>query len=164
MNEGRDEKGRFISGRSGNPKGRPVGARNRASLVVETMLAGAAEQIIATLIRQAVDYHELGALKMCVDRLLAPCRRTVRLSSRQIRPGDAIGAAEALADIYEAATQGEITPAEAESFANIVMRQVDLAGYQDLQKRVIELEGLLRKDEGLAVTRSDGFKKRGEQV
>ena len=37
---GRGADGRFLPGSSGNPNGRPRGSRNRASLLVETLLDG----------------------------------------------------------------------------------------------------------------------------
>ena len=46
----------FEKGKSGNPSGRPVGARNRATLAMEALLDGAAEAIT----RKAVDLAKGG--------------------------------------------------------------------------------------------------------
>ncbi|WP_342148162.1 DUF5681 domain-containing protein [Methylorubrum sp. SB2] len=43
--------GRFEAGRSGNPNGRPKGARNKATIVVESLLEGEAE----ALTRRAIE-------------------------------------------------------------------------------------------------------------
>jgi hypothetical protein len=45
--------GRWEKGQSGNPAGRPRGARNKRSLIEEAMLAVAAERIAADIARRA---------------------------------------------------------------------------------------------------------------
>lgn len=44
-------KGKWPKGHSGNPAGRPLRSRNKATLLMEAMLEGEAEQ----LIRKAID-------------------------------------------------------------------------------------------------------------
>ncbi len=142
MSEERDRKGRFRPGRSGNPKGRPAGARNKASSMLEQLLAGSAEQIMAAAIALATS-GDPRAIKLCVDRLLPPLRnRTVSLSTG---PLDAIGDPAALADVYNAATRGEIAPAEAESLAKVVQIHILAAGLEDLGRRVLEMEAFLAR-------------------
>jgi uncharacterized protein DUF5681 len=60
-------------GQSGNPKGRPTGSRNRASLIAERLLSGETEVLIDKLITLAKS-GDVGALKICVDKLLPPAR------------------------------------------------------------------------------------------
>ena len=70
---GRRQDGRFAKGRSGNPAGRAVGSRNRATLIAEAMLDDEA----AALIRKAVELALGGdgpALRLCLDRVVAPRR------------------------------------------------------------------------------------------
>jgi hypothetical protein len=68
----------FVKGRSGNPRGRPVGARNRKTLVAAVLLDGESE----ALTRKAVELALAGdptALRLCIERILPPCReRAVR--------------------------------------------------------------------------------------
>jgi Family of unknown function (DUF5681) len=80
------ERGRpFVKGRSGNPRGRPVGSRNRKTLAAAVLLAGEAE----ALTRKAVELALAGdptALRLCIERILPPCReRAVSLSCRRSR-------------------------------------------------------------------------------
>ena len=63
----------FKPGKSGNPRGRPRGARNRATLAAEALLDGEAEAIT----RKCIDLALAGdhtALRLCLSRIL-PVRR-----------------------------------------------------------------------------------------
>ena len=54
----------FVPGQSGNPNGRPRGARNRVTLAVEALIEGQAEE----LTRKAIDARSQDILPYC-----APC-------------------------------------------------------------------------------------------
>jgi hypothetical protein len=43
--QGKTKAGHFPKGTSGNPQGRPLGARNKATLAIEALLEGEAEAI-----------------------------------------------------------------------------------------------------------------------
>jgi hypothetical protein len=61
----------FRPGQSGNPAGRPKGARNRTTLAAEAILEGEAE----ALTRKAIELALAGdviALKLCLERLMRP--------------------------------------------------------------------------------------------
>jgi Family of unknown function (DUF5681) len=63
----------FKPGQSGNPAGRPKGARNATTLAVEALLDGEGE----ALTRKAIDLAKKGdmqALKLCMDRIVPPRR------------------------------------------------------------------------------------------
>src|SRR5437868_15544044 len=63
----------FQKGRSGNPLGRRVGCRNRTTITAAALLAGEAE----ALTRMAVELALIGdptALRLCLERILPPCR------------------------------------------------------------------------------------------
>src|SRR6516225_7111492 len=68
----------FEKGRSGNPAGRQLGSRNRATLAAATLLAGESE----ALTRKAVEMALAGdptAMRLCMERVLPPCReRTIK--------------------------------------------------------------------------------------
>src|SRR5271169_4787644 len=63
----------FAPGKSGNPKGRPKGARNNATVIAEVLLDGEANAITRKLIDKALE-GDTTALRLCLDRLLPPKR------------------------------------------------------------------------------------------
>ena len=63
--------GKFKSGQSGNPGGRPKGALNKITLAAQALLEGEAE----ALTRKAVELAKNGnpvALRLCLERVLPP--------------------------------------------------------------------------------------------
>jgi hypothetical protein len=62
---------RFRKGQSGNPSGRPRGARNKTTLAVEALLDGEAEALTRKAIERALE-GDTTALRLCLDRLLPP--------------------------------------------------------------------------------------------
>lgn len=110
--------GKFKAGQSGNPKGKPKGALNKATMAAQKLLDGEAQ----TITQKAVDLAKEGnpvALRLCLERLLPPRKdRPVALSLPKVE-----GAADipkALSAVLAAVAQGEITPAEARDLAGLV--------------------------------------------
>lgn len=78
-NTAQKQRGRpFEPGKSGNPKGRPKGSRNQATLLAEALLDGEAETLTRAIIKKALD-GDLNALRFCVERLV-PARREQRVT------------------------------------------------------------------------------------
>jgi hypothetical protein len=118
----------FEKGRSGNPGGRRLGSRNKATLAAAALLAGESE----ALTRKAVEVALAGdptALRLCLERLLPPCRdRSVtfrlppiaairREETRVPSPRDITLVMNA---VTRALSRGEITPGEAKTIAGAV--------------------------------------------
>jgi len=136
--------GRFRKGRSGNPNGRPPGARNKATETAELLLDGEA----AALTRKAVELALAGdavALRLCLDRIIPPRRgRRVQLGLVPLRGAADLGGA--MAAITTAATQGAITPGEAVELARVVEIFVRAVETSDFERRLQQLEA--RRDAG----------------
>jgi uncharacterized protein DUF5681 len=111
----RDWQGRYPTGRSGNPAGRPRGALNRATRIAAELLDGEAE----ALWRAEIDLALAGdrvLLRHCNDRIIAP-QRAQPVAFTMPRIEDAADLAAAMGALLGAAARDLITPAEAESLA-----------------------------------------------
>ena len=118
----------FEKGRSGNPAGRRPGSRNKATLAAAALLAGEAEALTRKAVEMALDGDPI-AMRLCMERVLPPCReRAVEFSLPAIegtRGGEAKepsahDVAQAMDAVTSALAQGEITPGEAETIAGVV--------------------------------------------
>ena len=136
--------GRFIKGQSGNPEGRPPGARNKATETAELLLAGEAE----ALTRKAVELALAGdavALRLCLERIIPPRRgRPVQLGLPPVRGAADLGGT--MAAITNAAASGAITPGEAAELARVVEIFVRAVEASDFERRLQQLEE--RRDAG----------------
>ena len=111
------ENGRFKKGKSGNPRGKPKGARHSASLMAEMLFASEIETVCHHVINQAKEGN-LQAAKIILDRLLPPRKdRPINFKLPCIK--NAADALEASRLICHAVGNGEITPLEGESLSKI---------------------------------------------
>ena len=122
----------FQKGESGNPAGRPRGARNRATILWQTLAEEAGEALARKAIDLAKDGH-VAALRMCLDRL-APARKAEPVAF-ELPPIDkpADGAAAAAA-VLAAVAAGDLAPSEAVDVArviNIYMRAREAADFEE---------------------------------
>jgi Family of unknown function (DUF5681) len=116
--------GQWASGISGNPAGRPPGARNRATLAAAALLEAEAEGIARKAVELALG-GDLGAIKLCLERLLPPLReRPLRLDLPLRSPGDADAA---ILELLEAVRRGELTASELQALTRLVATFVDRA-------------------------------------
>ena len=103
--------GGFQPGQSGNPAGRPKGARHRTTVAIEALLEGEAETITRKAI-EAAKGGDLVAIKLVLDRICPPRKsRPVHIELPPI--GDAEGVAEAQQEVLRAACAGELLLDEA---------------------------------------------------
>jgi len=136
----RTPNGHFPKGKSGNPSGRPIGSRNKSSLLVEQLFEDEAEQ----LTRKAIDLAKQGnpvAMRLCMERILAAAQRA-RFLSLDLEPAQsAADLPQAFQSIFAAVANGSITPGEGESLANIARNQAQMTELVELERRIQELEG-----------------------
>ena len=109
----------FEPGQSGNPSGRPKGARNKTTIAVEALLDNEAE----ALTRKAIELALAGnipAIRLCFERLLPPRRdRGVAFDLPKIESAaDAVAASGA---VLESCSAGTLSPSEAAE----VMRSIE---------------------------------------
>jgi len=139
--------GRFSSGVSGNPAGRPRGSRNRVTQLCSELLAADAEAVFARLIKEAKRGEPL-AMRLVVERLV-PIRaardRVVEVDLPDV--GRAVDLVEAAAALVNHAASGEITLSEAKEFMGLLEGERKLMETADLAVRLEALEGARRSDQ-----------------
>jgi hypothetical protein len=118
--------------------GRLPGSRNRATLLMESLMADDAEAIGRKAVEMAKE-GDLAAIRLCVDRL-APRRKgkpvPFELPPLE-KPSDSVAAA---AKIAAGVASGELTPSEAAELAKVIdvyVRAIDSKGFNE---RLTKLE------------------------
>ncbi len=133
--------GRFLPGASGNRRGRPLGSRNRASLMVEQLL----EERAQALGEKAVEMTLAGdsrALRLCLERLL-PAQRERHLLVELPQPATAEDVTAGFRRVVEALTEGQLTPSETNSVASLLESARRALETTELDRRIRELEARL---------------------
>jgi hypothetical protein len=130
--------GQFKKGTSGNPSGRPIGSRNRATLLAEQLLEGEAEP----LIRECINLAKKGnihALRLCLERVI-PIRKERSIELGLPTAQNALDLAANLQRILAAVGEGRITPGEAQALTEVLNSQAHLFETADMERRLQALE------------------------
>lgn len=108
----------FKRGQSGNPKGKPRGARNKSTLTAEKLLEGSLDKICQRIEEEALNGN-MQAAKMILDRVL-PCKkdRVIQIDLPHIKTHDDV--LSAIGSIVNAVGNGEISPSEGESLSRTI--------------------------------------------
>jgi hypothetical protein len=128
----------FPKGRSGNPSGKPKGARHKTTLLAEKLMQDDAENIVNAVLTAARD-GDMTAARIVLDRIL-PARRDnpVTFALPKIkRPADAVAASAA---ILSAVADGRLTPGEAFEVSKLIEGFVKTLEVAELEERLAELE------------------------
>jgi len=135
---GRGADGRFLGGSHGNPNGRPLGSRNRASLLMEDLLDGRAKALTEKAIEKALA-GDVFALRLCLDRMM-PVRRERFLTLQLPAPATAQDITVGFEKVVEALAHGELTPSETSALAELLESARKALETTDLARRIEELE------------------------
>jgi hypothetical protein len=125
----RENKGRWKPGTSGNPQGRPAGSRNKAAVIIESMLEGDAAALAGKLLERTRE-GDIRAIGMCLDRLAPPRREPTACLSLPV-PTTAQEVLDTLGILLQRVAAGEVPPSQAEMLYRIL----------DVQRQVIEGAG-----------------------
>lgn len=131
-------RGRFQKGKSGNPAGKPTGSRNKATLAVEALLQGQAEQIGQVCIQKALD-GDTTALRLVMERV-APVRKGRPVEIAMPKVENAAGVVAAIGSVLQALGDGRLTPEETATIAGALEVQRRSLEVADLERRIEQLE------------------------
>lgn len=133
---------KFKRGQSGNPKGKPKGAKNKSTLAAEALLEGSLERICRRIEDEAINGN-MQAAKMVLERFLPPRKdRLIRLDLPEIKTHEDILSASTL--IISAVCKGEISPSEGEALSKTIDLYSKLLEANEHEFRLQALESLTR--------------------
>lgn len=129
----------FAPGKSGNPNGRPRGAKNRPKRANPLeMLEKAAPDIVGKIVSDALAGNPT-AQRLCLDRLLAPTRdRTVKFTLGEV--DNLKGISKESQRVMRLAAAGKLKPAEVEILMRALAVHRTNVESGDLEGRLDELE------------------------
>ena len=132
----------FQPGQSGNPAGKPKGARNHATRAAQALIDGQAEQVVEKALELALS-GDGPILKAILDRLCPPRKDSpIRVELPPLAcAADLPLATEA---VLAAVAEGELTPSEATSIAGLI----------EAHRRALETSDLANRIEALEANRS----------
>lgn len=125
----------FQKGQSGNPAGKPRGAKDKRTALRELLQPHAAD-----LVKKAVDLALAGdttALRICIDRLIPAAKA-------KDSPITLEGLSGSLGDqgqtVVNALAAGQLTPDEANAVMSVLSAQARIIEADELEKRIAKLE------------------------
>jgi Family of unknown function (DUF5681) len=128
----------FEPGKSGNPAGKPKGARNAATLVLEALLDGQAEALTNKAMELALG-GDITALRICLDRIL-PSRKDRPITFGMPSINNAQDARAASAALLWAVSAGDVTPSEASEVSKLIDAYVRSVEITEVLARLEKLE------------------------
>jgi hypothetical protein len=129
---------KFQKGQSGNPTGRPKGSLNKATLAVQALLDGEAENLTRKAIELAIG-GDGQALKLCLERII-PAKKDALVTFRLPAIKSADDVIRVQAGILRAVSQGEMTPMEASRISAVVGELREAYVTKELESRISMLE------------------------
>ena len=135
----REEKGRFKKGYSGNPKGKPTGARNKATQAALALLDGEAEALSRKAVELALE-GDTGALRLCLERIVPPIKEHALSGLELPEINEPSNVLEAIAEVGRRLATGDLLPSQAAALLNVFEHHRRHFETTDLEERIRQLE------------------------
>lgn len=137
-NAGPKQDTRFKPGQSGNPAGKPPGARHRITRLAQDLMESEAEEVVRAVI-DAAKSGDMTAARVVIERIL-PARksRPVNLDLPKIQNAEDV--VQAMSAVVAAVADGEIDPDEGEAVARVLEVKRRSLETANLEERIKALE------------------------
>jgi hypothetical protein len=132
----------FKPGQSGNPAGKPPGAKNRATVLAQSLFDGEAEALTRKIIELA-KAGDMQALKVCVDRLCPPMK--AQAASVQVEFPETDSMSDIANAFIKAAADGRLPPDVAAQLVSAVGTLARVVEIDELKTRLAALEAAISK-------------------
>ena len=141
-NAGSNQGGRFQPGQSGNPAGKPKGARHKTTLLAEKLMSDDAEAIVKKVIEAAKG--DLAAARLVLDRIAPPRKASpIDIALPPLEGAEGIAAAHKTLSSWRQLL-GELLLDEARgmTLSSLLEGRRKALETEELEKRIRRLEGL----------------------
>ncbi|PHS69125.1 MAG: hypothetical protein COB23_07155 [Methylophaga sp.] len=128
---------KFEKGVSGNPAGKPKGAKDKRT-ALRAMLEPHAKDLVKTVVEKALE-GDTTALRLCIDRLMP----ALKAKDEPIVIDGLLGTAtlvEQGQSVITALALGKVSPSDASTLMSTIAAQAKITEIDDLERRVTELE------------------------
>jgi hypothetical protein len=128
----------FKKGQSGNPTGRPLGARNKATLAAEKLIEGDVDMLTRGMLELAQS-GEIKALRYCLDRIIPPLQtEKITFELPSIKSVEEIPAA--IAAVISGVAAGKILHQHADVLLRLIATLQKSFGQTEYEQRLSFLE------------------------
>lgn len=129
---------KFKPGKSGNPKGRPPGAKGKAAMTAKTILEGHAEAITIKAVEMALKSDPV-AMRLCMERIF-PKPKEALIKTKLPEINRSADIPHAIAKIFQMIGNGILTIDQGKTLAGIADAQGNILEIAELEKRIAALE------------------------
>jgi hypothetical protein len=133
------ENKQFKKGQSGNPNGRPLGSRNKASIIADQLFLEDLQSICKAIIEKAKSGN-IQVAKIILDRLLPP-KKDLPITIEIPKIKTSYDILKAMESITQAIANGEISPLEGEALARILdihAKSIELYDFESTLNRIFQ--------------------------
>lgn len=141
-----DKAAGWKKGQSGNPRGRPKGSRNKATLLAIAAMEGELADVVRVVI-DAAKGGDMAAARLVVDKLI-PATRERPLSIALPAVVTAEDCATAQAKVLAAVAAGDLLPGEGEALSSLIEHQRRSMETSQLAERLAAIEEQLKERGG----------------